>query len=71
MRIRGTKLTRAQCITLQKLGIDEDDIDNHLLSKISHKGGDDKRRLGKYDSKIEVWTLINKTTGELRDVNIG
>lgn len=70
MRIRGKNLSVNQRKILLKHGFSNDTVNSYQMKSIKWLE-DGKENLSKFGEKQEVWTIINKTTGEIKEVIIG
>lgn len=69
-RARGKRLKVNQKKTLVENGLSQAEVEFYLLQKTSFVQEGNDRRLQKSTNKVEVWTLINPVTGELKEVYI-
>ena len=70
-RIRGKLLNRTQRKTLLNNGMTNEEIELFLILKSEFVQQGPSKRLNQSSKKAEKWTLMNRDTGELKEVYIG
>lgn len=70
-RIRGKLLNRTQRKTLLNNGMTNEEIELFLILKTEFVQQGPSKRLNQSSKKAEKWTLMNRDTGELKEVYIG
>ena len=70
VKIRGKNLTVAQRKALLQNGFSNDTVNSYMVQKVIwiEEG---REKLSKFGEKKEKWTLIHKTTGEIKEIILG